>query len=114
MDTPKRALVVTDDLDRAATWMGWLQRANYTTLGCVGPGLTLDCPALHGTRCVLREVCDVALVDLASDEDADLCRKIPEDGSTVFIRSGSPSEGDHEGIMSSIDLARRHVALLRV
>jgi hypothetical protein len=113
MDTLKRALVVTDDLDRAATWMGWLRRADYVALGCVGPGLTLDCPRLHGTRCVLREICDVALVDLASDEDADLCTKIPDDGSTVFIRSGSPSEGDHRGIMDSIDAARTHVALLQ-
>jgi hypothetical protein len=112
MDGRKRALVVTDDLDRAETWMAWLRRADYLTLGCVGPGLTMDCPRLHGTRCVLREISDVAIVDLACDEDADLCKKIPDDGGSVFVRSVSPSEGNREDIMASVDGARTHVALL--
>jgi hypothetical protein len=92
--------------------MTWLRRDGFLTLGCVGPGLTLDCPRLHGTRCVLREVSDVAIVDLTCDEDADLCKKIPDDGSTIFVRTGSPSEGDRDGIMASVDAARAHVAHL--
>jgi hypothetical protein len=102
VDTPRRALVVTEDLERAALWMSWLRGAGYTTAGCVGPGLTLDCPRLHGGRCGLREVSDVAIVDLACDDDADLCTKVPEDGSTVFVRSGSPSEPGRQALMSSV------------
>ncbi len=110
MDTPRRGLVVTDDLERADIWMSWLRREGYTTAGCVGPGLTLDCPRLHGGRCVLREVSDVAIVDLACDEDADLCTKVPDEGSSVFVRPGSPSEPGREEIMSSVASVRQHVA----
>ena len=113
MDTPQRGLVVTDNLERAALWMSWLHGAGYTTAGCVGPGLTLDCPRLHGGRCVLREVSDVAIVDLACDEDADLCTKAPDDGSTVFVRRGSPSEPDRRTLTSSVADVRDHVDRLR-
>ncbi len=113
MDRPQRGLVVTDDLERAAIWMSRLHGAGYTTAGCVGPGLTLDCPRLHGGRCVLREVSDVAIVDLACDDDADLCTKIPDDGSTVFVRRGSPSEPDRRTLMSSVTDVRDHVDRLR-
>ena len=113
MEAPRRALVVTDDLERAATWMSWLHRAGYMTAGCVGPGLTLDCPRVHGGRCVLREVSDVAVVDLACDDDADLCTKAPDDGSTVFVRRDSPSEPDRSAVVSSVASVRDHVARLR-
>lgn len=112
MGAPRRGLVVTDNLERADIWMSWLRREGYTTAGCVGPGLTLDCPRLHGGRCVLREVSDVAIVDLACDEDADLCTKVPDEGSSVFVRPGSPSEPGREGIMSSVASVRQHVARL--
>ena len=113
MDRPQRGLVVTDNLERAAIWMSWLRGAGYTTAGCVGPGLTLDCPRLHGGRGVLREVSDVAIVDLACDDDADLCAKVPDDGSTVFVRRGSPSEPDRRALMSSVADVRDHVERLR-
>jgi hypothetical protein len=112
MDPPRRGLVVTDDLERAEVWMSWLRGAGYTTAGCVGPGLTLDCPRVHGGRCVLREVSDAAIVDLACDEDADLCTKAPDDGSTVFVRRGSPSEPGRQALMSSVASVRGHVARL--
>jgi hypothetical protein len=114
MEAPQRALVVTDDLERAATWMGWCRGAGYTTAGCAGPGLVLDCPRGHGARCVLREVADVAIVDLSCDDDADLCTKIPRDGSTIFLRRESPSEPGHRELMDSVDAAQRHVASLSV
>jgi hypothetical protein len=102
MDAPQRALVVTDDLERAATWMGWCRRAGYTTTGCVGPGRTLDCPRIHGAQCVLREVADVAIVDLSCDDDADLCTKLPKDGSSIFVRRESPSEPGHGELMERL------------
>jgi hypothetical protein len=113
MERPQRGLVVTDNLERAAIWMSWLHGAGYTTAGCVGPGLTLDCPRMHGGRCVLREVSDVAIVDLACDEDADLCTKVPDEGSSVFVRRGSPSEPDRRALMSSMADVRDHVDRLR-
>jgi hypothetical protein len=113
MDRPQRGLVVTDNLERAAIWMSWLHAAGYTTAGCVGPGLTFDCPRMHGGRCVLREVSHVAVVDLVCDENADLCTKVPDDGSTVFVRRGSPSEPDRRGLMSSVADVRDHVDRLR-
>ena len=82
------------------------------TAGCVGPGLTLDCPRLHGGHCVLREASDAAIVDLACDEDADLCTKVPDDGGTVFVRRGSPSEPDRRTLMSSVASVRDHVTRL--
>lgn len=112
MDMPLRGLVVTDDLERADLWTSWLRRAGYTTAGCVGPGLTLDCPRIHGRRCVLREVSDVAMVDLACDEDADLCTKIPKDGGTVFVRRDSPSEPGREEMMAGVASATQHVTRL--
>ena len=113
MERPQRGLVVTDSLERAAIWMSTLHGAGYTTAGCVGPGLTLDCPRLHGGRCVLREVSDVAIVDLACDDDADLCTKAPDDGSTVFVRRDSPSEPDRRTLLSSVADVRNHVDRLR-
>lgn len=112
MEAPRRGLVVTDNLERADIWMSWLHGAGYMTAGCVGPGLTLDCPRVHGGRCVLREVSDVAIVDLACDEDADLCTKGSDDGSTLFLRRGSPSEPDRWALMSSVASVRDHVARL--
>jgi hypothetical protein len=113
MERPQRGLVVTDNLERAAIWMSWLRRAGYTTAGCVGPGLTLDCPRMHEGRCVLREISDVAIVDLNCDENADLCTKVPDEGSSVFVRRGSPSEPDRRTLMSSVADVRDHVDRLR-
>ena len=79
------ALVVTPDLERAAAWMGWLRRAGYISVGCVGPGLTLECPRVRGGRCQLRETVSVAIVDRDSDTDAQLCTRVPDDGRTVFV-----------------------------
>jgi hypothetical protein len=67
---------------------------------------------MHGRRCVLREVSDIAMVDLACDEDADLCTKIPKDGGTVFVRRDSPSEPGREEMMAGVASATQHVARL--
>ena len=86
----RRGLVVTDDPERAEIRIGWLHNAGYTTYRCVGPGHSLECPRLHGARCILREVTDIAIVDLECDDDADVCTKVPEDGSTVLVRRSGP------------------------
>jgi hypothetical protein len=109
----RRVLLVTDDLGSADRWGSWLRGAGYSTLGCVGPGLTLDCPRIHGGSCVLREAADIAIVDLNCDEDADLCTKIPGDGGSVFVRRGSVSEPDRPGLMQGVADAQWHVDALK-
>jgi hypothetical protein len=68
---------------------------------------------MHEGRCVLREISDVAIVDLNCDENADLCTKVPDEGSSVFVRRGSPSEPDRRTLMSSVADVRDHVDRLR-
>ncbi len=105
MEQLRRALVVTEDLERATTWMGWCRAAGYLTLGCVGPGLTLDCPRTRGARCPLREVADVAIVDLACDEDADLCTKLPRDASSILVPPWRASELERQEFMDDVGAA---------
>jgi hypothetical protein len=74
----------------------------------------LDCPRTHGARCVLREVADVAIVDLSCDDDADLCTRVPRDGSTIFVRRESPSEPGFRELMDVVAAAQRAMACLPV
>jgi hypothetical protein len=102
-----KALIVTQNSERADLWMGWSRRAGYMTLGCVGPGLTLDCPRLHGNRCGLREAADVAIVDLDCDAEAGLCTRLPDDGGTVFVPRGGFGAGARVSIMERVAAADR-------
>lgn len=107
------ALVVTDDLASADRWGSWLRGAGYSTVGCVGPGLSFDCPRLHDGHCALREAADIAVVDLSCDADADLCTKVPANGGSVFVRRGSVSEPDRRGLMQGVADAQWHVDALK-
>lgn len=86
MGTRRKALVVTPNLERAGLWSGWLRRAGYMSLGCVGPGLTNDCPRLRGAGCPLRQAVSLAVIDVDSDSSAECCTLLPDDGSTIPIR----------------------------
>jgi hypothetical protein len=107
MGTPPKGLVVTCDYERADTWRGWLRRAGYVTLGCVGPGLTLDCPRVRGARCVLREGVNVAIVDVGCDADAGLCTRLADDGSTVFVPRDGSSAVSRASVMERVSAASR-------
>ena len=61
------ALVVTADLEVAATWMAWLRAGGHRTLGCVGPDRTNACPHASRHLCPLRVVSDVTVVDAIAD-----------------------------------------------
>ena len=84
------ALVVTDDLELADRWMGWLRAAGYMTIGCVGPGLTLRCPLATGDACQPRDIADITIVDQGADA-ALLCGGRAGGRPTVTIRPGDPS-----------------------
>ena len=86
MTTPRKALVVSPDLDRARLWSGWLRRAGHMSLCCVGPALTHDCPRLRAADCPLRQTVDLAVVDVDSDLSAARCTTLPDDGTTLSIR----------------------------
>jgi hypothetical protein len=104
-----RVLVVTDDADSQEFWTASLELAGYDTDTCPGPGAARDCPRLHGVRCVLREVAEVAVVDLDCDEDALACAKVPDDGGTVFIRDSDASPTGRGELLRAVEDARRHV-----
>jgi hypothetical protein len=61
------ALVVTADLEKASTWMGWLRSRGHMTLACVGPDRTGTCPHANGHLCPLRGVSELTIVDTAAD-----------------------------------------------
>lgn len=86
MTTPRKALLVTPDLDRAGLWSGWLRRAGYVSLCCVGPALSHDCPRLRAADCPLRQAVSFAVVDVDSDLSAARCTTLPDDGTTISIR----------------------------
>jgi len=111
MGIPPKGLIVTPDLERAGTWIGWLRKAGYMSLGCVGPGLTLDCPRLRGDHCSVRESVSVAIVDLDSDVDARLCTKLPDDGSTVFVRWEGSGAGSRASVMDRVHNAPHRAEL---
>ena len=104
-----RVLVVTDDADSQDFWTASLELVGYDTDTCLGPGAARDCPRLHGIRCVLREVAEVAVVDLDCDEHAMACAKVPDDGGTVFIRRSDTSPTGRGELLHAVEDARRHV-----
>jgi hypothetical protein len=106
-----RVLVVTDDPGMADVWAASLELAGYDTDTCAGPGAARDCPRLHGSQCSLRERVDVAVLDLDCDEDALVCTRVPDDGSTVFVRR-SVTPVDPPELCKAIDGALRHVEQL--
>jgi hypothetical protein len=89
----KRALVVTADLDTAATWMAWLRAEGFMTTGCVGPDLTFGCPARRGAACPCRHVADVTVVDLESDFQR-RCGIAGAEDAIAIRRSRSPSAAE--------------------
>jgi hypothetical protein len=64
---------------------------------------------MHGGPCALREAADIAIVDLNCDEDADLCRKVPDDGGSIFVRRGAVSEPDRRGLMQGVEDTQWHI-----
>jgi hypothetical protein len=107
-----RVLIVTDDADSRDFWAASLELAGYDTETCPGPGVTRDCPRIHGGRCTLRECAEVAVVDLDCDEDALACTKVPDEGGTVFVRRSASPIG-RDGLLRAVEGASRHVADLR-
>jgi len=98
----ERVLVVTDDPATSDVWAAWLELAGHTPIVCPGPGGDLDCPRIHGQRCVRREMVDVAVVDLDCDEDADLCARVPDDGGSVFVRRSGLLAPDRAGLVRAV------------
>jgi hypothetical protein len=95
-------LVVSPDLQRGVLWIGWLRRAGYRPLGCVGPDLTLDCPRLRGAPCSVRESVSVAIVDLDPGASARICTRLPDDGTTVFVRGEDRGSESHASVIERI------------
>jgi hypothetical protein len=106
-----RVLVVTDDAEVADFCGAVLALDGYDTEMCPGPGAARDCPRLHGVPCTLRERADVAVIDLDCDDDAGACSKVPDDGSTVFVRR-SVSVPPREELSRAVEDVRRHARAL--
>lgn len=87
----RTALVVTLNVERGAVWRGWLRRAGYVTVDCVGAASTPDCPRLRGTPCPVRQAADIAIVDVDAGPDAAVCTPIPDDGTTIYVGGDGPS-----------------------
>jgi hypothetical protein len=96
----RTALFVTPDLERADIWRGWLRRAEYMTVGCVGPALTLDCPRLRGAGCPLRQAVDLAIVDIDACRDAAVCTPLPDDGTTIYVGGDGPPRDRFEELVA--------------
>jgi hypothetical protein len=73
--------------------MLWLSRVGLETLWCRGPNARPDCPRLEGDACPLREVADLAVVDVRASGEGELwagwperaCTKVDDDGGTLFV-----------------------------
>jgi len=94
-------LIVGENPARTSTWRDWLERAGYSTLICPGPTLT-PCPRLGAARCALREIADVAVVEVQGPGEAHpygewhehACTRLPDDGTTIFV-SDEGTQGMH-------------------
>lgn len=97
MSEPKKVLVVSEDVPTAMWWTGVLENAGFRTAWCGGPNLSESCPGIDGRRCEIREWADVSVIDAAEDADTEvygghperMCRRVPDDGGTVFIETAS-------------------------
>jgi hypothetical protein len=99
MSEAKKVLIVSEDVPTAAWWSGILENAGFLTAWCVGPDASENCPALDGNRCEVRQWADVAVVDVTEEANTELygghpermCRRLPDDGGTVWIKvEGDP------------------------
>lgn len=88
-----KVLVVGENADQLQRWSIWLEQAGWTAVMCPGPNLTWGCPRADGLPCPRRELADVAVVALSDDERKEerLCTKVPDDGTTVFLKDGDVS-----------------------
>ena len=81
-------LVVSGDPDTRDRWTHWLARAGLEILSCRGPTARLPCPRLDGRPCPLREIADLAVVDVGATGSGPLaraCTKRRDDGATLFV-----------------------------
>ncbi|HEX4941144.1 MAG TPA: hypothetical protein VFW51_01320 [Actinomycetota bacterium] len=113
MTTPRKALVVSPDLDRARLWSGWLRRAGHMSLCCVGPALTHDCPRLRAADCPLRQAVSFAVVDVDSDLSAAWCTTLPDDGTTISIRMDGSTTDQRARLLERVAAARTYAGLHR-
>ena len=94
-DRAPAALVVSEDPWTVASWSEWLEGEGFATMGCPGPVLAWRCHRASKEPCTLRELVDVAVVDLRPHADGGWperwCVTTPDDGSTVFVAE-DPSE----------------------
>lgn len=90
------ALVVTGDLDLAGTWMASLRAAGYTTLGCVGPLRSLECPRARGNPCPLAGVADLVVIDPRADPDG---RCAGHGTPTLRLRGRSTESADRRTLL---------------
>lgn len=106
MTTRRKALVVTPDVERAGLWSGWLRRAGYMSLGCVGPALTHDCPRLRAADCPLRQAVSLAVVDVDSDPSAEHCTTLSNDGMTIPIPIDGSTRDQRAKLIERVAAAR--------
>jgi hypothetical protein len=90
---PRTALVVTPDLAELERLAPWLEAAGFITAACAGPRLRGSCRRLEGSRCLLREAVDVAVVAMPPSTRATTvgeppeasCTTVPDNGTSIFI-----------------------------
>jgi hypothetical protein len=94
------ALIVADEVWKADLWTAWLREAGYSTISCPGPRVTFRCPREEGGLCAVRDMVDLAVVDVPEDPDGPYggwpersCTLMPDDGTTLFLhRASGPLE----------------------
>jgi hypothetical protein len=104
-------LLVSEDPWSVAQWREWLEDAGYATASCAGPHLAWPCARFDGRPCPLRELADVAVIDVPNDGASELyagwaerlCTTVPDDGATALIL--------HEGLR--LDLPPTRIRLRR-
>ena len=97
IDDRAGVLLVSEDRATVARWTEWLEAAGFAVASCPGPHLAWPCGRLTGERCALRELADVAVVDLPDDGATELysdsgdriCTTLPDDGTNVFVPAPS-------------------------
>jgi hypothetical protein len=92
-DVRTGVLLVSEDRATVARWTEWLEAAGFVVASCPGPHLAWPCGRVAGERCPLRELADVAVVDLPDDGATELyagwgdriCTTLPDDRTNVFV-----------------------------
>jgi hypothetical protein len=83
-------LIVTDEPGTARDWTLWLQKEGFLTITCPGPHQR-QCPKSERLPCLIREIVDVAVVDVPTDQVPGpelACVNVHDDGSSVFVHRG--------------------------